>query len=43
MNFFKSSSMGDLDIERFITDVLIAVVSTALMGGVVGFTIGKSK
>ena len=43
MNFFMSSSMGDLDIERFITDVLIAVVSTALMGGVVGFTIGKSK
>ncbi|MGB0273730.1 MAG: hypothetical protein ACPF9U_00660 [Flavobacteriaceae bacterium] len=43
MNFFMSSSNGQLDIERFVTDLVIAAVSTALMGGVVGLTIGKTK
>lgn len=43
MNFFISSSYGQLDIERFITELFIAAVSTALMGGVVGLTIGKTK
>lgn len=43
MNFFMSCSDGAADTERFITDVLIAAVTTAIMGGVVGLTIGKTK
>lgn len=43
MNFFMSSSDGQLDVERFITDLIIAAISSAIMGGVVGLTIGKMK
>ena len=43
MNFFMSSSSCQLDIERFITDVIIAAISSAIMGGVVAVTIGKPK
>jgi FtsH-binding integral membrane protein len=43
MNFFMSSSSGHLDIESFVTGLVIAAVSTAIMGGVVGFTIGKTS
>ena len=43
MNFFMSSSSCQLDIERFITDVIIATISSAIMGGVVAVTIGKTK
>jgi hypothetical protein len=43
MNFFMSSSDGQLDVERFVTDLIIAAISSAIMGGVVGLTIGKMK
>ena len=43
MNFFMASSTGILDTERFITELIIGSVSTAIMGGVVGLTIGKTK
>ena len=42
MSFYMASSMG-LDVERLVTEAFIAAVSTALMGGVVGLTIGKTK
>ena len=42
MNSFYAASNG-LNIEHFLTDVLIATVSTAIMGGVVALTIGKTK
>lgn len=42
MNFYIFSTKA-LDIEHFITDVLVATVSAAIMGGVVGLTIGKSE
>ena len=42
MNSFYAASNG-LKIEHFLTDVLIATVSTAIMGGVVALTIGKTK
>ena len=42
MNSYYAASNG-LNIEHFLTDVLIATVSTAIMGGVVALTIGKTK
>lgn len=42
MNFYMFSTKA-LDIEHFITDVLVASISATVMGGVVGLTIGKSK
>ena len=42
MSFYMASSMG-LDVERLVTEAFVAAVSTALMGGVVGLTIGKTK
>ncbi len=42
MRFFMASSVG-LDTEGLITEAFIAVVSTGIMGGVVGLTIGKTK
>jgi hypothetical protein len=32
-----------LDTERFITEILIGMVTTGLMGGVIAWTIGKAK
>jgi hypothetical protein len=42
MNFFMYSS-SDLNVEHFITDVLITTVSTAIMCGAIGYIIGKTK
>ncbi len=42
MNFYMFSSRS-LDLEHFITDVLVATISSAIMGGIVGLTIGKTK
>ena len=42
MNFYMFSSKT-LDIEHFVTDVFAATISAAVMGGVVGLTIGKSS
>ena len=42
MNFYMFSSKT-LDIEHFVTDVFVATISAAVMGGVVGLTIGKSS
>lgn len=42
MNSFYAASNG-LNIEHFLKDVFIGAVSTAIMGGVVGLTIGKTK
>jgi len=42
MRFFMASSVG-LNTEHLITEAFIAVVSTGIMGGVVGLTIGKTK
>lgn len=42
MTFFMSSS-GGLDFEYLVTEAFIGAVSTAIMGGVVGLTIGKTK
>jgi hypothetical protein len=43
MSFYMSSSDGMLDVERVGTELIIGGISTALMGGVVGLTIGKTK
>lgn len=43
MSFFMVSSSGTLDTERFITEILIGMVTTGLMGGVIAWTIGKAK
>jgi hypothetical protein len=43
MSFFMASSSGTLDTERFITEILIGMVTTGLMGGVIAWTIGKAK
>lgn len=42
MNFFMASSKG-FHVEHFVTDVLVATLSTVLMGGIVGFVMGKTK
>lgn len=42
MNFFIYSSKT-LNIEYFITDLIIGSVSTAFMGGAIGFVLGKTK
>jgi len=42
MNFYMYSS-SDLNIENFITDVLITTISTGIMCGVIGYIIGKTK
>lgn len=42
MSFYMASSKG-LDVERLATEVFIYAVSTAIMGGVVGLTLGKMK
>lgn len=42
MNFYMFSSKT-LDIEHFVTDVFVATISAAVMGGVVGLSIGKSS
>jgi hypothetical protein len=36
-------SSSDLNVEHFITDVLITTVSTAIMSGAIGYIIGKTK
>ena len=42
MSFYMASSSG-LDLERLGTVVFIDAISTAIMGGIVGLTIGKTK
>ena len=42
MNFFMYSS-SDLNVENFITNVLITTVSTAIMCGMIGYVLGKTK
>lgn len=42
MSFYMAAS-GVLDVERLITEAFINAVSAAIMGGVVGLTIGKTK
>ena len=42
ISFYMAAS-GTLDLERLITEALINAVSAAVMGGVVGLTIGKTK
>jgi uncharacterized membrane protein len=36
-------SSSDLNVENFITDVLITTVSTAIMCGMIGYVLGKTK
>ncbi len=43
MSFYMASSDGMLDVEHVATETIIGMISTAIMGGVVGLTIGKSK
>jgi hypothetical protein len=42
MSFYMASS-GTLDVERLITEAVINAVSAAIMGGVVGLTLGKTS
>jgi hypothetical protein len=42
MSFYMASS-GILDVERLITEAVINAVSAAIMGGVVGLTLGKTS
>lgn len=43
MYFFMTASDGVLNLEHFVTEAFVSGVSTAIMGGVVGLTIGKAK
>lgn len=42
MSFYMAAS-GSLDVERLLTEAFINAVSAAIMGGVVGLTIGKTS
>ena len=42
MSFYMASS-GTLDVERLITEAVINAVSAAIMGGMVGLTLGKTS
>jgi hypothetical protein len=42
MSFFMAASLS-LDVERLLTEAFINAVSAAIMGGVVGLTIGKTS
>lgn len=42
MTFYMAAS-GGLDLERLVTEAFIGGISTALMGGAVGLTLGKTK
>jgi len=42
MNFYMYSNR-ELNIEYLITDVLVTTVSTAVMCGVIGYLVGKTK
>ena len=42
MNFFMYSSKA-FNLEQFITDLFIGSVTAAIMGGVIGYVLGKTK